>query len=64
MKSMSSKKYIGMTVNERLYAANLYDKFYEAVEKKNIDKVIAILKEVELTDASIDPILAGLGLCR
>lgn len=61
---MSSKKYIGMTVNERLYTANLYDKFYKAVEKKNIDQAITILKKVELTDASIDPILEGLGLRR
>ena len=50
-------KYAGMTVNERLYVSGLMDEFEEAVEKKNTDKVRAILEKVELTDDSIKPIL-------
>ncbi len=58
-------KYSGMTVNERLYMSGLINKFDEAVEEKNIDKVISILNEVEVTDkASINPILEQLGLLQ
>ncbi|MEI6349106.1 MAG: hypothetical protein WCM93_02225 [Bacteroidota bacterium] len=55
-------KYGGMTVNERLYISGLMDKFDEAVKEKNVDLVISILKEVELNDLSIAPILERLGL--
>ena len=55
-------KYGGMTVNERLYVSGLMDKFDEAVKEKNVDLVISILKEVELNDLSIAPILERLGL--
>ncbi|PYF72981.1 hypothetical protein [Pedobacter nutrimenti] len=55
-------KYLGMTVNERLYVSGLMDKFEKAIEKRDIEKVIAILKTVELNDASIKPILANHGL--
>ncbi len=50
-------KYAGMTVNERLYVSGLLDAFDEAISKKNTKGVISILKEVELTDANIKPIL-------
>ena len=55
-------KYAGMTVNERLYVSGLMDEFDEAVEKKNTDKVRAILEKVELTEDSIKPILEKLEL--
>jgi hypothetical protein len=55
-------KYGGMTVNERLYVSGLMDKFDEAVKEKNGDLVISILKEVEINDLSIVPILEHLGL--
>ena len=55
-------KYAGMTVNERLYVSGLMDEFDEAVEKKDTEKVRAILKKVELTEESIKPILEELGL--
>jgi molecular chaperone GrpE (heat shock protein) len=51
------KKYTGMTVNERLYVSGLLDEFEKAIKEKNVDKVISILKEVELSDKSINPIL-------
>lgn len=51
-----------MTVNERLFVAKLFDKFYNAVREKYVEKAIAILKKVELTDESIDPILESVGL--
>lgn len=59
-----SDKYLGMTVNERIYVSGLLDKFDNAVSKKDVNKVILILKEVELTDESIDPILKSLKLSR
>lgn len=37
-------KYEGMTVNECLYVSGLIDEFYKAVEKKDIEAVISILK--------------------
>jgi len=55
-------KYIGMTVNERLYASGLMDKFDKAVKEKDVGEVISILKDVELVDESISPILKRLEL--
>jgi hypothetical protein len=56
-------QYKGMTVNERLYVSGLMEKFDLAVEEKNIEKVVDILKKVEITDeSSIKPILKELGL--
>lgn len=46
-------KYLGMTVNERLYLSGLIDKYYEAVRGKDIDAVISILKAVDLGDDNI-----------
>jgi hypothetical protein len=53
-----------MTVNERIYEAGLLPEFDRAVRDRNTDKVISILKAVELTDLSISPILEQLGLSR
>lgn len=55
-------KYAGMTVNERLYQSGLLDEFDRAVSEKNTDAAISILKEVELTDENIKPILEKRGL--
>lgn len=55
-------KYAGMTVNERLYVSGLMDEFDKAVEKKNTEKIRAILEKVELTEESIKPILEKLEL--
>jgi len=55
-------KYAGMTVNERLYVAGLLDKFEKAVSEKKTEEAIRILKEVELTDENIKPILEKWGL--
>ncbi len=54
--------YSGMTVNERLYLSGLTHQFDEAVHEKDLVKVISILKEVDLNDLSINPILKYLGL--
>jgi hypothetical protein len=53
-------KYSGMTVNERLYVSGLIDEFDAAVQKKDAEKVQAILEKVELTEESIKPILEKL----
>jgi molecular chaperone GrpE (heat shock protein) len=55
-------KYSGMTVNERLYVSGLMDEFDAAVQKKDAEKVQAILEKVELTEESIKPILEKLNL--
>ena len=56
-------QYKGMTVNERLYVSGLMDAFDKAVKESDIEKVIDILKKVEITDESaIKPILKSLGL--
>lgn len=57
-------KYKGMTVNERLYISGLSDDFYNAVNNKDVERVIEILQEVELNDQSIVPILQQLGLVK
>ena len=51
-----------MTVNERLFVAGLLNKFDQAVGKRDIEGVIAILKAVELPDSAITPILESFGL--
>lgn len=55
-------KYPGMTVNERLYVSRLIDRFYAAVKEKGIDAAISILKEVDLSEENIKPILEFQGL--
>jgi hypothetical protein len=59
-----NNKYSGMTVNERLWASGLTDKLDIAVRDKNIDGVIFILKQVDLTEESIHPILKYLKLIK
>ncbi|NCI50331.1 hypothetical protein GWC95_10390 [Sediminibacterium roseum] len=56
------KKYAGMTVNERLYVSANWDKYQAAVERKDVKSIMQILKDVELTEENIDPILQQLGL--
>jgi len=57
-------KYLGMTVNERLFVSGLMEAFDKAIQTRDVDMVISILKEVELNDISIDPILENHGLIR
>jgi hypothetical protein len=55
-------KYAGMTVNERLFVSGLLDEFERGVREKDKELVVKILKEVELTDENIVPILVKWGL--
>lgn len=58
-------KYKGMTINERLYVSSFMDVFDKAVKENKIEKVIDILKKVEITEESaINPILKELGLIK
>ena len=57
-----ASKYSGMTVHERLYASGLMEQFDKAIEERDIEKVRSILRNVELTEESIRPILEQLGL--
>ncbi|WP_295799256.1 hypothetical protein [Mucilaginibacter sp.] len=54
--------YGGMTVNERLWVSGLMEQFDSAVREKNADKIIKILKKVELTEPNITDILRQKGL--
>lgn len=54
--------YAGMTVNERLYVSGRLEEFDQLVKQKDVNGVIKVLKEIELSDASIPPILQALGL--
>lgn len=42
--------YDGMTINERLFEAKLLEQFDDAVRQRNKEKMIEILKSVDLTD--------------
>ncbi|SUB88697.1 Uncharacterised protein [Porphyromonas macacae] len=53
-------KYLGMTVNERLFVSGLMDEFDNAVKKKDISVIISILKKIGLEEESIKPILDSL----
>ena len=55
-----SKKYAAMTVNERLYVSGLMDEFEGAVEERDLDRICAILRKVELAEDSLKPILEQL----
>jgi hypothetical protein len=48
--------YLGMTVNERLHVSGYSDKYHEAVETKNVDAAISILKAVNLGEENINVI--------
>jgi len=54
--------YLGLTVNERLFVSGSLDEFDKAVNEGDVDKVISILKSVELPDSAIQTILESMGL--
>ena len=43
-------KYSAMTVNERLFASGLMEEWNQAVERKDREKLTALLGKVELAD--------------
>jgi len=55
-------KYSAMTINERLYVSGLSESFDKAVKLQDIAEVIRILRELDLTDTSIKPILEQMNL--
>ena len=55
-------KYRGKTVNERLYLSGLLSEFDTAIKKGDVEKAIQILRQVELTNENIAPILESHGL--
>jgi hypothetical protein len=55
-------RYLGMTVNERLYVSGLIDKFYDSVNKKDTDTAVLILEAVDLGEENIEAILKFNGL--
>ncbi len=52
----------GMTVNERLYLSGLMDAFDLARERRDKDRLIEILRRVEVDDSSIKRILEDAGV--
>jgi len=57
-----TRRYGGMTVNERLYVSGLMDNFDIAVKNQNVVEIKSILEKVELTESPIMPILKQLNL--
>lgn len=58
-----NQRYVGMTVNERLFVSGLMDEFDHAVMARDVDAVVAMLMKVDITDeTSIKEILSSLGL--
>lgn len=55
-------KYSAMTVNERLVVSGKIDDFDRAVKEENTNEVVFLLREVGLSDESIQPILEKLSL--
>jgi hypothetical protein len=55
-------KYLGMTVNERLFVSGLLKDFDKAVEQNDRSKIVEILKKVELKEVSIRDIIVSLKL--
>jgi hypothetical protein len=54
--------YGGMTVNERLYISGLMEQFDKALVEKDRERLITILKEVELNQENINAILRSKNL--
>lgn len=46
---MTSDRYAGMTVNERIFACGVMDDFDRAAKTQNKEKIIEILLKVDLT---------------
>jgi hypothetical protein len=55
-------KYYGMTVNERLFRSGLIKEFDSAIARKDVNRVIELLRSVELDDESIRANLEFFGL--
>jgi len=53
--------YLGMTVNERLFAGGLLDEFDDATRARDRARVIALLSQVEVVelDRSVNAILSN-----
>ena len=58
----NKSKYLGMTVNERLYVSELSGKYDKAVKNKDTETAISILKAVDLGEENIKAILKSDGL--
>lgn len=54
--------YRGMTVNERLFRSGLMKEFDSAIEKKDVRRVIEILRSLDLNDETVRANLEFSGL--
>ncbi len=58
-----NNKFKGTTINERLFISGNLKKFDNALKEKNIENIIKILNNVEITDdLEIEHILKSLGI--
>ena len=46
---IEKSRYAGMTVNERLIEANLFQEFDQAARKRDREQMLMILQKVEMT---------------
>ncbi|MCJ9427840.1 hypothetical protein [Kordiimonas marina] len=54
-----TSEYYGMSVNERLFAADLMDSFAEACAASNVAALRHLLRSVEMPEADIEAFIAG-----
>ena len=59
-KELSEKEASGMTVNERLFAADLIDDFDDAVAQNDKPKLKSILEKIYLSPENIQTIIMQL----
>ncbi len=56
-KQFPQNKYLGMTVNERLFHAGLLDDFDKSIEEQDKTKLVLILEKVFLSRENIEAII-------
>jgi hypothetical protein len=56
-KQFPQNKYLGMTVNDRLFHAGLLDDFDKSIEEQDKTKLVLILEKVFLSRENIEAII-------
>ena len=57
-------KFLGMTVNERLYVSGLMPDFDFYLKQKDVEGIKRILRKIELHESSIIEIINSLGFSK
>lgn len=54
---MDESDFEGSIILEKLAGLNLLDDFFEAIDSDNLKEVVALLKQAEIDDDTIDEVL-------